>query len=132
MNDLAQRAFAAVHRAAPFQGVTQLTGRVPLHGPLVPTLVSFADPEDPASARWVNPDRLEAALGEGFRLNAVTLELVPVGVWPFDVGGVLGEPVSRGIEQRLPWLRALMSRSDRIACDARREMCLDIGNFQRG
>jgi hypothetical protein len=69
MNNLAQRAFAAVHRAPPLQSVTQLTGSVPLHGPLVPTLVSFADPEDPASARWVNPDRLEAALGKGFHLN---------------------------------------------------------------
>jgi hypothetical protein len=59
------------------------------------------------------------------------LEVVPVGVWPFDVGGVLGEPISRGIEQKLPWLRTSMGRADQIACDAGREMCLDIGDFRR-
>jgi hypothetical protein len=29
---------------------------------------------------------------------------VPNGLWPLDFGGALGEPVTRGIEAKLPWL----------------------------
>jgi hypothetical protein len=34
----------------------------------------------------------------------VTAEVVPNGYWPLDFGGALGEPVSRGIAAKLPWL----------------------------
>jgi hypothetical protein len=29
---------------------------------------------------------------------------VPNGFWPIDLGGALGEPVTRGIAGKLPWL----------------------------
>ena len=34
----------------------------------------------------------------------MTAEVVPNGYWPLDFGGALGEPVSRGIAAKLPWL----------------------------
>jgi hypothetical protein len=34
----------------------------------------------------------------------ITAEVVPNGFWPIDFGGALGEPVTRGIAGRLPWL----------------------------
>jgi hypothetical protein len=67
-------------------------------------LVSFADPANPASARLVAPDDAEAVLGEGIRIQGISAEVVPNGYWPLDFGGALGEPVSRGIEAKLPWL----------------------------
>ena len=82
-----------------------MSGTVPVTGALIPVLVTFADPTDPASARLVKSDDLEAAFGKGFRLHAVTAEVLPNGLWPLDFGGVLGEPVTRGIEARLPWLK---------------------------
>jgi hypothetical protein len=51
----------------------------------------------------VRPDDLEAAFGNGFHLHGVSAEVVPNGLWPLDFGGSLGEPVTRGIEARLPW-----------------------------
>jgi hypothetical protein len=30
--------------------------------------------------------------------------VVPNGFWPVDFGGPLGEPVTRGIPAKLPWL----------------------------
>ena len=45
----------------------------------------------------VSPDDAEAVLGKGYRLQGVTAEVVPNGFWPLDFGGVLGEPVTRGI-----------------------------------
>ncbi len=67
-------------------------------------LVTFADPADPGTARAVAPDDAEAVLGKGYRLQGITAEVVPNGYWPLDFGGVLGEPVTRGIEAKLPWL----------------------------
>ena len=51
------------------------------------------------------PEDAEAALGKGFRLHGVTAEVVPNGLWPLDFGGPLGEPVTRGITAKLPWLQ---------------------------
>jgi hypothetical protein len=80
-----------------------MTGAVPVTGALVPVLVTFTDLSDPGSARTVLPDDPEAALGKGFRLHGVWAEAVPNGLWPLDFGGLLGEPVTRGIEAKLPW-----------------------------
>ena len=87
-----------------FNAMSALTGIVPVTGELVPVLVTFADPADPASARAVAPDDAEAVFGKGYRLQGMTAEVVPNGFWPLDFGGVLGEPVSRAIAAKLPWL----------------------------
>ena len=47
---------------------------------------------------------LEASFGKGYRLRGLSLDIVANGYWPIDFGGVLGEPVTRGIEAKLPWL----------------------------
>ena len=52
----------------------------------------------------VSPDDIEAMLGKGIRLRGISAEAVPNGVWPLDFGGPLGDPVTRGIEAKLPWL----------------------------
>ena len=52
----------------------------------------------------VPPDDVEAVLGKGVRLHGISVEVVPNGVWPLDFGGPLGDPVTRGIEAKLPWL----------------------------
>jgi len=51
----------------------------------------------------VPPDEVEAALGKGFHLHGISAEVVPNGLWPLDFGGPFGEPVTRGIEAKLPW-----------------------------
>jgi len=77
---------------------------VPVKAELIPVLVTFANLADPASARAVAPDDAEAVLGKGYRLQGITAEVVPNGFWPLDFGGPLGEPVTRGIVAKLPWL----------------------------
>jgi hypothetical protein len=54
--------------------------------------------------RIVLADNLAGSFGNGFRLRGVEAEVVPNGFWPLDFGGALGEPVTRGIESKLPWL----------------------------
>jgi hypothetical protein len=105
VNYVALRAYnAAAGKRVPFSEMSRLSGIVPVKGELVPVLVSFADPAAPGSARVVPPDDAETALGKGYRLNVISAEVVPNGYWPLDFGGVLGEPVTRGIQSKLPWL----------------------------
>ena len=104
MNDLAMNAFAAAGQKVPFKEVGQLTGKVQVYGSLIPTLVTFVNVADPNTVRVLDPANIEAVFGDGFHLNRVILEMVPVGFWPLDFGGLLGESVTRGIEKRLPWI----------------------------
>jgi hypothetical protein len=105
INYVALRAYAAASgKRVSFNEMSRLTGVVPLTGELVPVLVSFADPADPATARTVKPDDAGAVLGTGYSLQGITAEVVPNGYWPLDFGGALGEPVTRTIQAKLPWL----------------------------
>jgi hypothetical protein len=103
MSYVALRAYKAAGRNVSFNEMSRLTGTVPVTGALIPVLVTFTDPKDPATARAVLPDDVGASLGNGFRLQGVSVEVVPNGAWPLDFGGPLGDPVTRGIEAKLPW-----------------------------
>ena len=105
INYVALRAYnAAGGKRVSFNEMNRQTGTVPVTGDLIPVLATFADPADPGTARSVRPDDTEATLGKGYRLHGITAEVVPNGFWPLDFGGVLGEPVTRGIQAKLPWL----------------------------
>jgi hypothetical protein len=103
MNFVALRAFNAAGRKTTFNAMNRMTGTAPVTGELIPVLAAFADVNDPATTRVVKPDDLAATYGNGFALRGVTVEAVPNGFWPLDLGGPLGEPVTRGIEAKLPW-----------------------------
>jgi hypothetical protein len=103
MNYVALRAFNAAGNKVSFNQMNRIGGAAPVTGALIPVLAAFTDIDDPATMRVVKPDDLEAAFGNGFRLRSVIAEAVPNGYWPLDLGGPLGEPVTRGIEARLPW-----------------------------
>jgi hypothetical protein len=106
MNYVALRAYKAADRNVSFNEMSRMTGAVPVTGALIPIFVTFAAPGDPATARQVAPADLETALGKEFRLHGVVAEVVPTGLWPLDFGGPLGEPVTRGIQTKLPWLKS--------------------------
>jgi hypothetical protein len=103
MNYLALRAYNAAGRKVSFNDMNRMTGAVPVQGASIPVLVSFGDPGDPVTARAVQPDEVEAVLGKGIHLHGISAEVVPNGLWPLDLGGPFGEPVTRGIEAKLPW-----------------------------
>jgi hypothetical protein len=104
MNYVALRAYKAVGRNVSFNEMSKLSGAAPVTGALIPVLVTFTDPKDPATARAVLPGDIAAVLGNGFRFDGISVEVVPNGLWPLDFGGPLGESVTRGIEAKLPWL----------------------------
>ncbi|MCP3408966.1 hypothetical protein [Bradyrhizobium sp. CCGB01] len=107
INYVALRAYGAARsNRVSFNDINRQTGIVPVQGELIPVLVSLGDPKDPATARLVAGDHAEAVLGDGYAVRGLTAEVVPNGFWPIDFGGVLGEPVTRGIEAKLPWLAA--------------------------
>ncbi|WP_367184838.1 hypothetical protein [uncultured Bradyrhizobium sp.] len=105
INYVALRAYGAARgNRVSFNDIQRQTGVVPVQGDLVPVLVSFGDPGDPSTARLVAGDGAEAVLGEGYAIRGLSAEVVPNGFWPIDFGGALGEPVTRGIAAKLPWL----------------------------
>jgi hypothetical protein len=105
INYVALRAYGEAGGQRPsFSQMSRMTGVVPVAGALIPLLATFADPADSATMRIVAPDNPEASLGPGFRLHRLTAEVVPNGFWPVDFGWPLGEPVTRGIRAKLPWL----------------------------
>lgn len=105
INYVALRAYgAATATRVPFSAMSRQSGVVPVKGELIPVLVSFADPAVPGTARLVPPDGAESVLGKGYRVQGISAEVVPNGYWPIDFGGPLGEPVTRGILAKLPWL----------------------------
>jgi hypothetical protein len=105
INYVALRAYnAAGGKRVSFNEMSRMHGVVPVTGELIPLLATFTDPANPATMRTVPPDRLDAILGSGFRLKGVSAEVVPNGFWPVDFGGTLGQPVTRAIADRLPWV----------------------------
>lgn len=104
MNYLPITAFAGSGRRISFLEVRRQRDPVPVKGDAIPLMVSFSDPADPKTAHLLMTDDLQATLGEGFSLQGITLAVVPVGWWPLDFGGALGEPISQSIDKKLPWV----------------------------
>lgn len=73
----------------------------------LPTLVRFRNLADPMTVEKVDPNNLSKAFGPGVVLRRVTLETVDLGWWPANAIGLSGQPVTRGIEERLEWLAKL-------------------------
>jgi len=106
VNYVALRAYgAAGGQRVAFNEMSRMKGVVPVKGELIPVLATFSDPANPSTMRAVPSDDLAASFGSGFGLRGVSVEAVPNGFWPIDFGGPLGEPVTRGIEAKLPWLK---------------------------
>ena len=105
VNYVAMRAYTAEGgKRVSFNEMNRQRGTVAVKGALIPVLLTFADPANPGTARQVLPDDADASLGKGYRLHGLTAEAVSTGFWPLDYGGGLGEPVTRGIQAKLPWL----------------------------
>lgn len=87
-------AFLPSHPQLTIEDIPKLTGSAPLTGDLIPTLVSFADLNDPSTARVVRPDQFETVFGPGVRFRRSFIEMTR-------------DPVTRGIEQKVAFLRPM-------------------------
>jgi hypothetical protein len=84
--------------------VRHLSGKRELPLTSLPLLVRFRDPNNPMTIEKVDPLNIENSFGPTTKLNRATLEIVSSGIWPFNLLGISGEPITNNIEQRLPWL----------------------------
>ena len=64
INYVALRAYKAAGQNVTFNQMSRVTGTVPVKGEVIPVLVSFADPADPATARVVPPDGSRGRAGQ--------------------------------------------------------------------
>lgn len=119
-NYIAMRAFNAAGRKVQFREMKKTTAMSPVPVPAAnaPVLVTFKDVNDPASMRVLTSDNVQELLGPGVKLHGMMVSTVANGFWPLDIGGMLGEPVSRGIEQKLPWLKGEPEPTNQAAMKA--------------
>jgi hypothetical protein len=100
----------------------------------LPLLVRFRDISDPKTVEKVDPANLAASFGAGVKLTRATIETVPSGYWPFNLFGIGGSPVTRGIEARLPWWKdrpnksfdELVPQDGTLASRQRREFVITV------
>lgn len=88
----------------------RLEGKVELRTPLIPTLATFSDVNDPTTMRQLRPSEFPHYFGRDFAFRRATLEMVSPGIWPFALLSapwprwLFGEPRSEGIDRQLPFL----------------------------
>ncbi len=134
--ELTRAAFMPVHPGLSYRDVPNLTGVAPLTEQQVPTLVTFSNLRDPKTARVIAPDEFEEVFGSDVRFTRAFVEMVPAGSWPFNrIGGqaaLAGEPITRGLDKKLPWLPHPHYLDGRPDCDDRDQPhCLHGGHFTR-
>lgn len=83
--------------------VRSLSGKRELPLENLPLLVRFRDINDPMTVERVSPLNIAERFGSGARLVRATLEIVPTGIWPLNLLGITGEPLTTGIEKNLAW-----------------------------
>jgi len=89
---LVQGAFQSMHPKLDWKQVPSLKGQAELSGRLRPYIVSFSDPNEPASARVVAPDAFPAVFGQGVKLARIYVEMTDE------------KPSKGALERRLPWV----------------------------
>jgi hypothetical protein len=94
---LVPRHFGLTHEDRDLPRFPQLEGAWTLSSADMPTFVTFARPDDPATVRVVAPADFAQVFGSQYRLNGVTVEMTT-------------DPVTSGIERRLPWLEDRISK----------------------
>ena len=106
INYVALRAYtAATGKRVSFSEMSRLTGIVPVKGALIPVLVSLRRSGHARHrAGWCRPTMPKRCSARVIASRGSSAEVVPNGYWPLDFGGALGEPVTRGIQAKLPWL----------------------------
>jgi hypothetical protein len=110
-----------------------LSGKRELPLTSLPLLVRFRDLNDPKTVERVDPLNVTKSFGAGAKLVRAALEIVPAGIWPLNSLGITGEPITRGVDQRLPWLKALKGKYLHGGDSARgAPLGLDSGDFVRG
>ena len=103
LHDWAPRALGRM-REGWYRDAPRWTGVARLRGDLAPALATFADLSDPGSARLVRPTEFGAVFGPGYSFVGALLEMADAGVWPLNVLGFSGDPVTRELARHLPWL----------------------------
>jgi hypothetical protein len=81
--------------------IAQLRGPRKITPADLPDLVTFADVNDPKSVIEVDPESIQTALGPNVSWNEITIESTD-------------EPVTTGIEMKLPWIPSYFEKNLRL------------------
>jgi hypothetical protein len=93
-----------------FGRIAVIEGRREAPLELLPLMVRFANTADPKSATLFRPPGGQSP-NQNLVLKRATIEIVPAGIWPLNLIGITGTPITRGIGTRLPWLKGFKGYS---------------------
>jgi hypothetical protein len=94
--------------------------RADLPQKLIPTLITFADLSDPKTARVLQPYEFEQVFGSNVHFKSAWVE-------------VTADPVTRGIEKKLPWLARMKAEGLGSRIEARPgRFTVNVPYFTRG
>lgn len=109
---------------AGIEQVSRLSGKRDLPLDSLPLLVRFRDPSDLRTVEQINPFNIGERFGADTKLVRATLEIVATST-TFSSSGMAGEPITTGIEQKLPWWNGpfpwLKPTGGNVAIDTRTE-----------
>jgi len=86
-----------------FARIAKVEGQRDVPFELLPPMARLSNTSDPKSAELFVPPRGQAP-NQDLILKRAIIEIVPSGIWPFNLIGITGVPITRGIKQKLPWL----------------------------
>lgn len=98
--------------------LSTLSGSKVLPSGQLPTFVTITDLDDPKTVRVVPLGAFPQIFGSDVHLKNVRIEMT-------------GDPVTKRIEQKLPWLPHPRYLSGQFACNPVKELCLHGGDFTR-
>lgn len=97
----------------------------------IPTLVTFADLNDPKTASVVDPNNFESTFGQGFRLQSAMIEIVHTAKWPQTLNSFSGVSVTRGIDAQVPFLDTHRGRLTNVVRDMPPRFQASLFQFER-
>jgi hypothetical protein len=92
-----------------FDRIRAISGRRPVPLDFLPAMARLTNSSDPKSAVLLDPDGSNST-SQRLKLKRVEIEIVPHGVWPLSAVGITGTPITRVIQEKLPWVDREESR----------------------
>jgi hypothetical protein len=92
-----------------YDRIRAITGRRTVPPDLIPAMARLTNSSDPKGAVVFNPDGSNRT-SQDLKLKRVEIEIVPHGVWPLSTMGITGTPITRVLQEKLPWVDTEESR----------------------
>lgn len=86
-----------------FDKIRAVSGRRSVPVDFLPAMAWLKNSRDPSSAVLFDGD-VSDPTRPGLKLKMAQIDIVPHGIWPLSILGITGTPITRAIQEKLPWV----------------------------